>query len=57
MKEPNFGDLEAKKFIGEHTGKLAKEDWVARWLLRTSLALFGLALIILTIVGIQQLFY
>lgn len=57
MSNPNFGELQAGLFIGEHTGKLARQDLTAQWLLRASLGLFGLALIMLTIVGVLQLFY
>ncbi len=57
MKDPNFGELNAGVFIGEHTGRLARQDVAAAWLLRVSLVLFGFALIMLTVVGVLQLFY
>jgi hypothetical protein len=57
IQEPNFGDTQAKQFIGEHTRKLGRQDGIARWSLRASLAFFVLALVVLTIVGVQQLLY
>jgi hypothetical protein len=57
MGKPDWGDLQAGLFIGEHTRKLGRQDRAAQWLLRTSLGLFGLALIMLTILGVLQLFY
>lgn len=41
--------------IEEQVTKLAREDLAVHWLLRASLACFGLALLILTSVGVRQM--